>query len=78
MKTKPTPPPATGNDRRALHAYLSDDAHNEWHAVARQYGVSASALLEALASELANMLDTDDPIVKTARTIDADRRRRIR
>ncbi len=64
--------------RPALHCYLSDGAHTVWHATGREYGVSVSALLEALAPELADMLNDDDPIVKTARTIDADRRRRAR
>ena len=36
MKTKPTPPPATGQDRKALHAYVSDEAHEAWHEAAAE------------------------------------------
>ena len=74
------------NGRKALHAYVSDDAHDQWHGFAAEQGVSVSAILEALAPEL----DTDanpDPVdlnsrltgvVKAARKIDAQRRRRRR
>ncbi len=72
--------------RRALHAYLSDNAHEQWHAVAIEWGVSVSALLEALAPILADHHDGSEPaeapdarsIVHTARQIDAQRRRRSR
>lgn len=72
--------------RKALHAYVSDDAHDQWHGFAAEQGVSVSAILEALAPEL----DTDarpepsdlgsrlDSVVKAARKIDAQRRRRRR
>jgi hypothetical protein len=74
------------NGRKALHAYVSDDAHDQWHGFAAEQGVSVSAILEALAPEL----DTEarpDPVdlnarligvVKAARKIDAQRRRRRR
>jgi len=70
--------PADGNaDRRALHAYLSDDAHDTWHNVAADLGCSVSAMLEAMAGgfdddEADRLKDT----IKRARRIDADRRRR--
>ncbi len=72
------------NDRKALHAYVSDSAHDQWHGFAAEQGVSVSAILEALAPEL----DLDgkltheelgkrlDMVVKSARKIDANRRRR--
>ncbi len=72
--------------RKALHAYVSDDAHDCWHNFASDQGVSVSAILEALAPEL----DFDSPlahetlgarlnsIVRAARKIDATRRRRRR
>lgn len=74
------------NGRKALHAYVSDDAHDQWHGFAAEQGVSVSAILEALAPEL----DTDesdepvelaarlDGVVTAARKIDAQRRRRRR
>jgi hypothetical protein len=69
-------------DRRALHAFLSDEAHDSWHRVAGELGVSVSGMLEAMAFEL------DKPesesalggraatLVQRARKIDAERRRR--
>jgi hypothetical protein len=69
------------NDRRALHAYLSDDAHDTWHRVSADLGCSVSAMLEAMATGF-DATDAPDlserlaPIVKRARRIDADRRRR--
>jgi hypothetical protein len=65
--------------RKALHAYLSDEAHETWHTVAADHGVSVSALLEALAAELPRVgTDADGPvgIVRRARRVDAERRRR--
>ncbi len=71
--------------RKALHAYVSDDAHDQWHGFAAEQGVSVSAILEALAPELD--LETEEgkdlserlnSVVKSARQIDAQRRRRRR
>jgi hypothetical protein len=70
--------------RSALHAYLSDEAHQAWANFSEDNGVSVTALLEALGLELhAEMtaIDADElrqPWVKTARRIDAERRRRGR
>ena len=72
--------------RKALHAYVSDDAHEQWHGFAAEQGVSVSAILEALAPELDKTHDAEpsgldarlDCVVKTARKIDAQRRRRRR
>ena len=76
----------TTQQRKALHAYLSDDAHELWHTFAAQEGVSVSAVLEALASELDFTSDTSEApmkerlseVVATARRTDATRRRRRR
>lgn len=64
--------------RPALHCYLSDDAHETWHAACRAQGISVSALLEALAPELPEVLENWPEMVKEAREVDATRRRRIR
>lgn len=74
------------NGRKALHAYVSDDAHDQWHGFAAEQGVSVSAILEALAPELdlegdtsaENMSQRLADVVKAARKIDAQRRRRRR
>lgn len=70
----------TTRKRRALHAYVSDDAHDQWHNVAVEWGVSVSALLEALAPTLSVEPAGSDAepvsIVRSARQIDAKRRRR--
>lgn len=75
-KTKNTP-------RKALHAYLSDDAHTVWHDRAAAYGVSVSAMLEAIALSIKDVRSESDwgkggEIITKARTIDTDRRRRAR
>jgi len=68
--------------RKALHAYVSTDAHEQWHSAAQTWGVSVSALLEALAPDLPDVDlvigDRGDAIVTTSRQIDAQRRRRRR
>jgi hypothetical protein len=67
---------------RAVHAYLSDGAHETWQDVATEYGVSVSGLIEALGTDLQKpederVLGPQLPgLVKRARRIDADRRRR--
>jgi hypothetical protein len=75
-KSKPAP-------RKALHAYLSDDAHAVWHDRAASYGVSVSALLEAIALSIKNVESESDwgkgsDIIRHARAVDTDRRRRTR
>lgn len=73
--------------RKALHAYVSDDAHDQWHGFAAEQGVSVSAILEALAPGLdlegssesdERLTDRLQAVVKSARQIDAQRRRRRR
>ncbi len=67
------------DSRRALHAYVSDSAHDQWHGFAAEQGVSVSAILEALATELnVEELEELEGVVKSARKIDASRRRRRR
>lgn len=70
---------ADANDRKALHAYMSDEAHETWHDYAARMGISVSGLLEALADQGA--LDTfaeSSEVVQNARRVDTDRRRRRR
>jgi hypothetical protein len=78
-------------ERFAVHAYLTEEAHGALSAVAEENGVSVTGLLEALgrlldkqirdggqgaeATELGE-LGTVKEIVKSARKIDALRRRR--
>jgi hypothetical protein len=71
--------------RKAIHAYLSPEAHDGWHAFAAEHGVSVSGLLEAIALDWSDRLasgerayDNEDDLVRAARRVDADRRRRKR
>jgi hypothetical protein len=71
--------------RKAIHAYLSPEAHDAWHDFAAENGVSVSGLLEAIANEWAarqargeQALPDEERLVRTARRVDADRRRRKR
>ena len=71
-------------DRRAIHAYLSSRSHDVWHSLAEDAGVSLSGLLEALAGHLhehppgrGGVRDWD-AVVRAARKVDAQRRRRQR
>lgn len=72
------------DERRAIHAYLTAESHDTWHRVAEESGVSLSGLLEALAADMsANPPDGGghprwNEVVKDARRIDAQRRRRSR
>jgi hypothetical protein len=69
---------------RAVHAYLSDEAHATWQEVSTELGVSVSGLIEAMGIDLTKPADqrilTPDlaQLVKRARTVDAARRRRTR
>jgi hypothetical protein len=71
--------------RKAIHAYLSPEAHERWHEFAADNGVSVSGLLEAIAHEWGDRIgrgvpayENEDALVRTARRVDADRRRRKR
>jgi hypothetical protein len=77
--------PATGSERQALHAYLSEEAHNAWLTFAEENGVSVTGLLESLGLELglelqasADPTDVRQGWVRQGRKIDAQRRRRSR
>ena len=69
-------------ERRAIHAYLTADSHEIWHNVAEEAGVSLSGFLEALAADMGSNPPDEgghprwNEIVKAARKIDAQRRRR--
>jgi hypothetical protein len=72
--------------RKALHAYLSEHAHEQWHEFAAHEGVSVSAILEAMAPALSTGGASPDSaatvgldeVIGEARRIDARRRRRRR
>lgn len=71
------------SSRRAIHAFVSPEAHEHWHDFAAEEGVSVSALIEAFAPELGDpergkslMHDRLSFVVLAARKIDAARRRR--
>lgn len=66
------------DSKKAVHAYVSNGAHDQWHDFAAQNGVSVSALLEVLAAELNDSEEQYQPLVVAARRIDASRRRRSR
>lgn len=71
-------------ERKALHAYLSDESWDAWRHFSEENGVSVTGLLEALGLELAEELEDSDadelrrPWVKAGRKIDGVRRRRGR
>jgi hypothetical protein len=69
--------------RKAIHAYLSPAAHDAWHDFAAENGVSVSGLLEAIANQWSERLargeqalPDEEGLVRTARRVDAERRRR--
>lgn len=70
--------------RKAIHAYLTNEAHDTWHDFAAENGVSVSGLLEAISADWAERLSNPKPtketeaLIKEARRIDAVRRRRGR
>lgn len=68
----------TDPGRKALHAYVSDDAHDLWHGAAAEHGVSASAILEALAPIIDRLMADEPYLARNARKVDAARRRRNR
>ena len=69
--------------RKAIHAWLSPEAHDGWHDFAAEEGVSVSGLLEAIAADWAEREKRGEPpaterdrVTKAARRVDAARRRR--
>ncbi len=75
-------PPAMGapKDRRAVNAFLTEEARDGWTRYAQEHGVTLSALLEVLGLRLKQGEDAalDAAAVETAREIDAARRARRR
>jgi hypothetical protein len=73
---------APPHDRQAIHAYVSKEAHTAWGIFSEVNGVSLTSLLEALGLELRGELEDIDAAdlrqdwIKSARRIDAERRRR--
>lgn len=72
-----------GEARRAVHAYLSEHAHDGWSEFAEANGVSVTGLIEDFGRTLSDEIDDAGDAadirqdwVKRARKIDADRRRR--
>jgi hypothetical protein len=69
-------------ERRAIHAYLTVESHEVWHTVSEEAGVSLSGFLEALATDMKEFAPDEGghprwkDIIKAARKIDAQRRRR--
>ena len=45
------------DSRKAIHAYLTPEAHDRWHDFAAEEGVSVSGLLEAIARDWKDQLD---------------------
>ena len=72
------------DQRRAIHAYLTEDSHDVWHAVAEEEGVSLSGFLESMAQDMKAKPPAKgghprwDDLIRNARRIDAQRRRRSR
>lgn len=70
------------DQRKAVHAYLSDEAHDAWHELAAEHGISLSGLFEALAHDFTTHPPEKgghprwDEIVKATRKVDVERRRR--
>ena len=63
--------------RAAIHAFVSDEAHLDWHNTATEAGISLSALLESLAPRLSKLEGEQwTDVVRDARHVDATRRRR--
>ena len=64
-------------NKPAIHAHVSDSAHDAWHDFAAINGVSVSAMIEALAPCLNDGPEqmTLEAVVLAARKIDAARRR---
>ncbi len=72
------------DQRRAVHAYLSDEAHDAWHNLAAEHGISLSGLFEVLAIDFRDNPPDEgghprwNQIVKATRKVDVERRRRGR
>lgn len=75
-----TEPPAS--ERRSINCRVSVDAYDTWRSFCEAHGVSLTAVLEAIAFEMRQLLQEKDmepveaAIVDHARRIDAQRRAR--
>lgn len=75
---------AGAQDRVAVHAYLSPEAHKAWQDFADEEGISLSGVLEAMATEVLDLAQPTDVtlesallrVAKAGRKIDAERRKR--
>lgn len=71
------------DDRKAIHSYLTAEAHDGLYAFARFNGPSVSAILQAWINDLlaeveeAGTQEVRKELVQAARQIDADRRQRV-
>lgn len=69
-------------ERKAIHAYLTEESHDVWHDVSEEAGVSLSGFLEAFAADMKAYPPDQgghprwNELIKSARKIDAVRRRR--
>lgn len=69
-------------ERRAIHAYLTVESHEVWHTISEEAGVSLSGFLESLAEDWREHPPEEGgherwrEIIRQARKIDAQRRRR--
>lgn len=69
--------------RRAIHAYVTEEAFEGWHRYASEAGVTVSGLLEAIGTEFAALASAGHDMgehqpdrLQAARRIDAANRRR--
>ena len=66
--------------RKSIHSFVTDEAHEAWNEFSATHGVTVSAAIEVLATVLHGIFGEDfDPgqeLLREARQIDADRRRR--
>ena len=77
------------DSRKAIHAFLTPESHEAWHEFAAEHGVSVSGLIEAVARDWRERIDSAgrsdgfdlpevEALARQARRVDAQRRRRSR
>lgn len=64
------------SDTKALHAYVSRETNEAYRLASDEHGVSITGLLEVIGCDLPAILDARPELVRQARRIDAQRRRR--
>lgn len=63
--------------RKAIHAYVSDDAMTGWNEFSIENGISVTSIVEILGLDFRSTHPDDwGDLVKRARRVDAERRRR--